>query len=77
MSCLTSFLRRRPRRVKHNSLVYNIDVRINNIERLTMTVKELIQLLTTWSESDEEVLVEVNHGDLRDVGFVKRVSEGA
>jgi hypothetical protein len=39
-----------------------------------MTVKELIQLLSTWSESDEEVLVEVNHGDLRDV-VIRRVTK--
>ena len=39
-----------------------------------MTVKELIQLLSTWSESDEEVLVEVDHGDLRDV-VIRRVTK--
>tara|TARA_B100000902_G_C27258565_1_gene889343 strand:+ start:88 stop:282 length:195 start_codon:yes stop_codon:yes gene_type:complete len=39
-----------------------------------MTVKELIQLLSTWSESDEEVLVEVNHGDLRDI-VIRRVTK--
>lgn len=40
-----------------------------------MTVKELIQLLSTWSESDEEVLVEVNHGDLRDVVIRRATKE--
>lgn len=39
-----------------------------------MTVKELIQLLSTWSESNEEVLVEVSHGDLRDV-VIRRVTK--
>ena len=32
-----------------------------------MTVKELINLLSTLPNPNDEVVIEVNHGDLRDI----------
>ena len=58
-------------RVTYDSLVYNIDIRTNNQsindERFNVTVKELIELLSTLPDLDDEVVIEVDHGDLRDI----------